>query len=183
MIPKDLTSEMINAKRQREKREFEEFLEVLCKGETLIEKYCRAIRNQPGFFEMTFEEYEKASEERKKMLKQKQVDDHVLNKFISEKPKGMNKAEWIKQKHRMKKNRREQERQLKLDRRLELKMTPIRLFEDQVDRVGCECEAEGIRQGQFCDTCRLITNVNSYMMKLFKDFAEGRSTHFHNKYS
>ena len=77
MIPKDLTSEMINAKRQREKREFEEFLEVLCKGETLIEKYCRAIRNQPGFFEMTFEEYEKASEERKKMLKQKQVDDHV----------------------------------------------------------------------------------------------------------
>ena len=77
MITKDLTSEMINAKRQREKREFEEFLEVLRKGETLIEKYCRAIRNQPGFFEMTFEEYEKASEERKKMLKQKQVDDHV----------------------------------------------------------------------------------------------------------
>jgi hypothetical protein len=183
MILKDVTSEMINAKRQRDKREFEEFLEVLRKGETLIEKYCRAIRNQPGFFEMTFEDYEKAWDERKKMLKKKQVDDHVFNKFISEKPKGMSKAEWIKQKRRMKKNRREQERQLKLDRRLEFKMTPIHLFEDQVDKIGCECEAEGIRQGQFCDTCRLITNVNSYMMKLFKDFAEGRSTLFHDKYS
>ena len=183
MVLKDVTSEMINAKRQRDKREFEEFLEVLRKGETLIEKYCRSIRNQPGFFEMTFEEYEMAWDERKKMLKKKQVADHVFNKFISEKPKGMNKTEWIKQKRRMKQNRREQEKQLKLDRRLEFKMTPIHLFEDQVDKIGCECEAEGIRQGQFCDTCRLITNVNSYMMKLFKDFAEGRSTLFHDKYS
>jgi hypothetical protein len=83
MILEDVTSKMINAKRQREKREFEEFLEVLRKGETLIEKYCRAIRNQPGFFEMTFEEYEKAWDERKKMLKKKQVDDHVFNKFFS----------------------------------------------------------------------------------------------------
>jgi hypothetical protein len=164
MILKDVTSEMINAKRQREKREFEKFLEVLRKGETLIEKYCRAIRNQPGFFEMSFEEYENARDERKKMLKKELVNDHAFNKFISEKPKGMSKAEWIKQKHRMKKNRREQERQLELDRRLEFKMSPIRLFEDQVDKIGCECEAEGIRQGQFCDTCRLITNVSSYMM-------------------
>jgi hypothetical protein len=54
-------------------------------------------------------------------------------------------------------------------------MTPIRLFEDQVDKIGCECEAEDIRQGIFCDTCKLMTKVNSYMMKLFKDFAEGRS--------
>jgi hypothetical protein len=81
----------------------------------------------------------------------------------------------------MKKNKREHERQLRLDRRLELKMTPICLFEDQVDKIGCECEAEGIRQGQYCDTCRLITKVNNHMMKLFKDFAEGRSTLFHNK--
>jgi hypothetical protein len=95
----------------------------------------------------------------------------------------MSKAEWIKQKRRMKRDRREQERQLELDRRLEFKMTPIRLFEDQVDMIGCESEAEWIRQGQFCDTCQLITNVNSYMIKLFQDFAEGRSTHFHNKYS
>jgi hypothetical protein len=183
MIQEDVTSEMINAKRQREKREFEEFLEVLRKGETLIEKYCRAIRNQPAFFEMTFEEYEKAWDERKIMLKKEQIDDHSFNKFISEKPKDMSKAEWIKRKRRMKKDKREQERQLELDRRLESKMTPIHLFEEQVDKIGCECQAEGIRQGQFCDTCRLITNVNSYMMKLFKDFAEGRSTLFQNKYS
>jgi hypothetical protein len=183
MILEDVISAMINAKRQREKREFEEFLEGLRKGETLIEKYCRTIRNQPAFFEMTFEEYEKAWNERKRMLKKEQVEDHAFNKFFSEKPQSMSKAEWIKQKRRMKKNRREQEKQLKLDRRLEFTMTPIRLFEDQVDKIGCECEAAGIRQGQFCDTCKLITKVNSYMMKLFKDFAEGRSTFFHNKYS
>jgi hypothetical protein len=57
---------MINAKRQREKREFEEFLEVLRRGETLIEKYCRAIRNQSAFFEMTFEEYERPGMKGKK---------------------------------------------------------------------------------------------------------------------
>jgi spore coat polysaccharide biosynthesis protein SpsF (cytidylyltransferase family) len=77
---------MINAKRQREKREFEEFLEVLRRGETLIEKYCRAIRNQPAFFEMTFEEYEKAWDERKKMLKIEQIDDNAFNNFFSENP-------------------------------------------------------------------------------------------------
>jgi hypothetical protein len=100
---------------------------------------------------------------------------NVFNKFFSEKPEGMSKAEWIKQKRRMKKDRIEQEKQLKLDRRLEFKLTPIHLYEDQVDKIGCECEAEGIRQGIFCDTCKLITKVYSYMMKLFKDFAEGRS--------
>src|SRR5918996_4950333 len=105
--------------RDNERKEFEEFLEVLRRGETLIEKYCRTIRNQPAFFEMTFEEYEKAWNERKRMLKKEQVEDHAFNKFFLDKPQSMSNAEWIKQKRRMKKNRREQEKQLKLDRRLE----------------------------------------------------------------
>ena len=65
-------------------------------------------------FEVTFEEYEKAGDERKKMLKKEQLDNHGFNKFFSEKPKDMSNTEWIKQKHRIKKDRIEQEKQLKL---------------------------------------------------------------------
>ena len=90
-------------KRRREKIEFEEFLEGLRKEDTLIEKYCHTIRNRPAFFEMTFEEYEKAWDERKKMLRKEQLDNHAFNKFFLEKPKDMSNTEWIKQKHRIKK--------------------------------------------------------------------------------
>ena len=48
------------------------------------------------------------------MLKKEQLDNHAFNKFFLEKPKDMSNTEWIKEKHRIKKDRIEQEKQLKL---------------------------------------------------------------------
>jgi hypothetical protein len=52
------------------------------------------------------------------------------------------------------------------------------MFIDRLHKVsmGCECTAEGIRQGVFCKTCRLIVKVNECTLQLFKDGLRKMST-------
>jgi hypothetical protein len=50
------------------------------------------------------------------------------------------------------------------------------LIEKRIRKLRCECEAEKMRQGIFCPTCRLLVKVNDYLLDLFKDAAEGRSS-------
>jgi hypothetical protein len=48
------------------------------------------------------------------------------------------------------------------------------LVNNKIDAIGCQCEAEEIRQGRYCKTCNLMLKVDKYMMSLFKDAAEVR---------
>ena len=38
--------------------------------------------------------------------------------------------------------------------------------------IGCRCQVEDMRQGVFCDTCRLLVRVHKYMLDLFKEAAK-----------
>jgi hypothetical protein len=70
-----------------------------------------------------------------------------------------------------------EERKLgKSDWNLKYHGTPNHLIEKRIRKLRCECEAEKMRQGIFCPTCRLLVKVNDYLLDLFKDAAEGRSS-------
>ena len=88
---------------------------------------------------------------------------------------GMTKEE---QKEERRKRRlvREERKQLESDRNLEYCGTPLRLLSERIDKIGCECEAEQMRQGRFCDTCKLLVKVNDYILDLFKRESEGRGS-------
>jgi predicted RNA-binding Zn ribbon-like protein len=42
---------------------------------------------------------------------------------------------------------------------------------------ACECEAEKMRAGIYCKTCKLFIHLREYTIQLFKDAAEGRSSY------
>ena len=90
------------------------------------------------------------------------------------KPKGMTDKEWKKQKTRLRKERREENKQRELDDKLLSHFTPWTMLKDQIGTIHCRCEAQGIRQGHFCDTCKLLVKVNEFLIRLFKDSAQGR---------
>jgi hypothetical protein len=52
---------------------------------------------------------------------------------------------------------------------------PIHLLEKTIREIGCRCEPEDMRQGVFCNTCRLLVLVHKYMVNLFKEAAESKS--------
>lgn len=54
--------------------------------------------------------------------------------------------------------------------------TPWSMLNHNIDSIGCQCKAENLKQGIYCKTCKLMLKVHEYMMDLFKDAAEGRST-------
>jgi hypothetical protein len=54
---------------------------------------------------------------------------------------------------------------------------PIRVFKKRIGETGCKCEGEHIRvAGEYCDTCRLIVKVDEYMMNIFRNAAQGRTS-------
>jgi hypothetical protein len=40
----------------------------------------------------------------------------------------------------------------------------------------CRCTGESLRNGKICDICKLTERANDYMLNMFKDAAEGRSS-------
>jgi hypothetical protein len=65
-----------------------------------------------------------------------------------------------------KRSTKEERKQYRLDKK-----------QQQKDReVGCECEGERIRVAEYCDTYRLIVKVDEYMINLFRNAAQGRTS-------
>ena len=91
------------------------------------------------------------------------------------KPEGMTNKQWSKEKRKTKRLKREERNQEEADRMLELQ-SPHRLFRQRVDKIGCRCEAEEMRRGIFCDTCKLMRRANEYMLDLFKNTSQGRTS-------
>ena len=142
------------------------------KQEDPIERYCNTIRGITPDYEISYEESVKMQEEnwnyREKNLEKERES---WNKPID----GMAKTE-KEQERRKRRLVREERKQLESDRNLEYHGTPSRLLSKRVDKIGCECEAEQMRQGIFCDTCKLLVKVNDYILDLFKRESEGRGT-------
>jgi hypothetical protein len=69
--------------------------------------------------------------------------------------------------------RKQQKLEAKADIALRSK-TPIRMLENTIMEMGCRCQVEDMRQGVFCDTCRLLVHVHKYMLDLFKEAAKTR---------
>jgi hypothetical protein len=82
---------------------------------------------------------------------------------------------WEKRRKRIKRELREQSKQKELDDKLVSTMSPLAMVEDKISSISCRCEAEQIRAGHYCDTCKLMVRVNDFLMRLFKDTSEGRN--------
>jgi hypothetical protein len=96
------------------------------------------------------------------------------------KPEGMTKTEWRKEKSRKRKLAREEEKRRKKDWDLELHNTPKAMFKNEImiaAREPCDCEAEKMRMGIYCNVCKVWAKAYKYVVNLFKDAAEGRSTY------
>jgi hypothetical protein len=137
-----------------------------------IEKYCHEIRGRFPSYYMSLKEYKDACD-KSRNERRKRIDEFNEKLDLSrKKPDGMTTREW-----------KEKKRLFKLERKLEQKdlylritSTPNWLIEQTIRKIPCDCTAEGMRNGITCDTCKLLVKVNEYMVNLFKDAAEGRSS-------
>lgn len=93
------------------------------------------------------------------------------------KPPELTKTQWKKEHSKKRKAEREEEKQRRADDELE-RNSPSKMFHRMTDELdeACECEAEKMRQGEFCDICKLVTKVREYMLDVFKAAAEGRAS-------
>jgi hypothetical protein len=90
---------------------------------------------------------------------------------------GMTEEQWWKQVERKRREIKERDKQEKLDSELESNSPTWQILDKMEDLIydGCKCEAELMRQGQFCPVCRLMVKVHEYTLNLFKDAAQGRT--------
>ena len=165
-----------------DRKEWKEFHDNTKSKEDEIERYCHKLRGTVPDYELSFEEYREQSSEvwklRQEAIEKIEREDAEEFRFLKEKPEGMTNKQWQKEKSRRRLLKHEEIKQKQLDDKLRWDKNPNKMFIDRLLKVsmGCECIAEGMRQGVFCKTCRLIVKVNEYTLHLFKDAAEGRST-------
>jgi hypothetical protein len=162
--------------REESKKYFEETIMPQKESETELEKYCRDIRGEVADWELTFEEFYKQQKEHEKSRDKILTEfEQLQNSFDNtRRPKGISNKEWEKRRKRIKRELREQRKQKELDDKLVFTMSPLAMMEDKISSIRCRCEAEQIRAGHYCDTCKLLVKVNDFLMRLFKDTAQGR---------
>jgi hypothetical protein len=102
------------------------------------------------------------------------------NKIVNEpwKEMGISKTQYIKELRRKMKLHKEENKQSQADWNLKYYGSPIHLFKEELDMLHSECDCEGskIRQGIYCDICRLIKPIYDITLKTFKEAAERRKT-------
>lgn len=143
-----------------------------------ILNYAHKIRGSQPYYAGTYEEYKERQEKSRKV---RDANIKALSDSNSAELSNLcgNKeiTTWLKN---MKHHRREQKEEKKgrlANNKLKYEYNPARLLQKTIDKVGRRCEAELMRQGIFCETCRLFVRVNEYMLSLFKDGADGRSSY------
>lgn len=162
-------------KAEEAKQELEEW-NAICERqrqkETPIERYCNDILGIKPDYKMTFEEHKHLEKDswNERCEEMDQIDRY--EDFFYEKPDGMTNKEWREKKRLIKLKRKQRESDLEF----QITSSPNWLIKETIDKIQCRCTAEGLRNGIVCDTCKLLVKVNDYMMNLFKDAAEGRSS-------
>jgi len=166
-----------------DKEKYRRFCETLRKKEEAnpLEKYAREIVNIAAYYEIPYEMRKKDQEElseRRKNMDLNTISEHsrmynILH--IKKKPEDMTEEQWQKERRKARDYMRECNDSME-ERRFAFNNTPIRAFESKLwgVRSYCECTAEGLRQGVCCDICKLVQKTDEYMLRLFKDKAQGR---------
>jgi hypothetical protein len=151
----------------------------------LIEHYVSDIRNRVDYWDQSFEDYEEH-----KRIERKRMDEIHKKVYIDKtesepttprleyrsfrdkgKPKDMTNEQYQKE---LKAQAKQLNKERKTDEAISHK-TPWWIFHNKVNAIRCECDAEALRRGEHCKTCKLLAKVDKYMMELFKEEAEGRS--------
>lgn len=151
----------------KRRKEYEEMREEKREQDTTIEKYCRRIRDEEPFFERSFEEYEMGQAARESSVHNLMEEHDLENKEI---PEGI-KTHWFKEKRRKKQEIKDKKKHEKEDNEYLHKMSPYYKFLEMIDKIDCRCNADSIRKGEVCSTCRLIGKVSEFTLRLFEDAA------------
>jgi redox-regulated HSP33 family molecular chaperone len=174
-------------KEKRDHDEWKEENERLRNKETKnpIIGYCDKIRNEIPEADLTWQQYQERDAAMKEAvgLVSRKISDALDNqpedpervyKRTGKYPDGSkNKTQWLKHLKNMRRLEKQQKLEAKTDVALRSK-TPIRMLENTIMEIGCRCQVEDMRQGVFCDTCRLLVHVHKYMLDLFKEAAKTR---------
>lgn len=163
---------------KREKKEWSEYCKRKLREEEPIERYCYDVRGIVPDYDLSFEEHLKSWKEGIKIreARTQKFDNEIEEEasgFYRVKPEGMTNKQWIEEKRKRKRLKREERNQEEADRMLQ-RQSPIHMFGHTVDKIGCECKTEEMRKGIFCNTCKLIIMVNEYVQDLFKKASQKR---------
>jgi hypothetical protein len=158
------------------KQEWKDWQEKQKKEEDPIECYCYDIRGEMADYEITYEENKQNEATKVRTLialEKRKIEDERQ----PPKPAGMTNLQWQKEMRNKKRLLAEKKQQGRSDRNLKQNITPLQLFSKRLDKISCRCEAEEMRAGRFCDTCRLIVKINEYTLDLFKRASQGRTSY------
>jgi hypothetical protein len=146
------------------------------KEEDPLERYCYDIRGERAAYEITYEEMkENMAANVMHMIAIEEQERDVERQPT--KPDGMTKLQWQKESRNKKRLSAEKRKQGQSDWNLKRNLAPLQLFSKRIDKISCRCEAEEMRAGRFCDTCKLIVRINEYTLDLFKRASEGTTSY------
>jgi hypothetical protein len=167
---------------QQQENDWLEYCQRLRREEDPIERYCYDIREEVADYEISFREQLRLEGESEHQSKVRWIEEakdiRIARDFLRKKPEEMTKTQWTKEKRKRKRLEKEEIKQQQTDSNLKQYGSPLSLFSKRVKKIGCRCEAEAMRRGIFCDTCRLLVKVDGYMLDLFKNASQGRTSIF-----
>jgi hypothetical protein len=145
-------------------------------NETEVERLCKKIKGIKPVYEMTFKEYWELHKAREERMNKRIKSTHreITGSIILHKqPKGMANKEWTEAKRRYRRQQKEDNAKRRADNAIK-ETTPIRLFDKKVSDMGyaCDCTADEMRQGIFCDICKIVLKIDEYTMTLLRRDAE-----------
>jgi hypothetical protein len=165
------------------RQEYKETQEEKKKEQLPIERYCGAILDLRPTYDFSYEEAlklwkegQKENEDRTNATIQQRIE-RVRDRV---KPEGITNKEWQREKQGNKLRAKEQgvrtDVQRDRDDKFKEENSPNWVMRDTLDKITCMCEVDELRAGECCKTCKVLRKVHEYMLNMFKDAAEGRST-------
>lgn len=153
--------------------DFKDECEYEKRKETEVTRLCNKILDIKPIYEMTFEEYWKARKECSKIRNEITHEQFYGHKILHKQPKGMTKKQWSEAKRRLRRQLKEDNAKRRADESI-LNNTPARLFDKKIDDMwlACDCDPDEMRQGIFCDICKIVLKIDEYTMTLLRREAE-----------
>lgn len=151
----------------------------------LLLHYSAKIHGVVPEYEKSYEEQQEERgdnlETREELFHEESAENMILDS-TPKKPEGITKTQWLKEVRQKRKKIKEKRKQRRLDEKYEFLNSPQERYIEMLEgfRWGgsaCECEAEKMRAGICCKTCKLFIPLREYTIQLFKDAAEGRSSY------
>jgi hypothetical protein len=87
--------------------------------------------------------------------------------YQRKKPEGMTNKQWQDLKREKKLELKEEKQRRQSDKELESN-SPFHMLSKRIEKIDCNCKAEDMRQGRYCNTCQLLGRVNEYLEDRFR---------------